>query len=123
MKLQTQKLEDALSQARQDAAAVENLWRERLLERERENGGLQARLELMAQREEALRQEAQARQQVLDAGNVQLQELAAQCARLEERGRQERARGMERACAAWEAGGRPAPQQTLRDWLGEQLAD
>ncbi|MEN7429539.1 DNA-binding protein [Chromobacterium sp. TRC.1.1.SA] len=123
MKLQTQKLEDALSQARQDAAAVEHLWRERLLERERENGGLQARLELMAQREETLHQEAQARQQALDAGNAQLQELAARCARLEERSRQERARGMERACAAWEAGGRPAPEQTLRDWLGEQLAD
>ncbi|MBX9267163.1 DNA-binding protein [Chromobacterium violaceum] len=123
MKLQLQKLEDALNQARQDAAKVEALWQERLLERERENGGLQARLDLLAQREDALRHEALERQQALDAGNVRLQALAAQCARLEERSEQEWLRRLERASEDWEAGERPAPEQPLRAWLKERLVD
>ncbi|MEO9383139.1 DNA-binding protein [Chromobacterium phragmitis] len=117
MKLQQQRLEEALDQARQDAAKVENLWRERLLERERENGGLQAKLELLAEREGTLLREAADRQQAVEAGQRRTQELAERCARAEERAMQDRALWLERIGAAWDRGERQAEGQSMRDWL------
>ncbi|MDN0082932.1 DNA-binding protein [Crenobacter sp. SG2305] len=47
MKQSVKKLEDELAQQRRDSAKIDTVWRERLVERERENGRLGAKVEAL----------------------------------------------------------------------------
>ncbi|OHX10462.1 hypothetical protein BI347_22050 [Chromobacterium sphagni] len=120
MKLQQQKLEGALQQARQDGAKVENLWRERMLERERENGGLQARLDLLQQQGEAVRQESRLQKESAEA---QLLALTAENARLQALQSMRREQWLDRLGAALRAGGLPAGPEAVQSWLAALLTE
>ena len=123
MKAQQQKLEGALQQARQDAAKVENLWRERVLERERENGGLQARLDLQQQQGESLRREVRQQQHAAEAARERLLGVTAELAGLQALHAMRREQWLERLGAAVRAGGLPAEPDAVQPWLAALLAE
>ncbi|WP_158253776.1 DNA-binding protein [Chromobacterium alticapitis] len=120
MKQQLQKQEAALQQARQDAAKVEGLWRERVLERERENGGLNARLELARQAIDELREELRALRATGEAAGRLALSQAADLATQQERTRLLREQWLERTCAALASGTLPTRQDEWRSWLAAQ---
>ncbi|OHX18351.1 hypothetical protein BI343_09040 [Chromobacterium amazonense] len=118
MKQQLQKLESALQQARQDAAKIEGLWRERVLERERENGGLQARLDMQQQQAEEARQQSR---EAAEAAERRLRQLAEEHARLQERQSLLPEQWLERVCAVLLAGELPREPESARAWLRSQM--
>ncbi len=121
MKQQLQKLESALQQARQDAAKIEGLWRERVLERERENGGLQARLDMQQQQAEEARQQWQQSREAAEAAERRLRQLAEEHARLQERQSLLPEQWLERVCAVLLAGELPREPESARAWLRSQM--
>ncbi|MGC0151749.1 DNA-binding protein [Chromobacterium vaccinii] len=117
MKGQLQKQETVLQQTRQDAAKVEGLWRERMLERERDNGGLLARLELSQQQADAAREELERQRGAGEAAAARVLEQAAELARLQERQRLQREHWLERIEGALAANAAPAEAEARRSWL------
>jgi len=74
MKLSLKKLEDELAQQRRDGAKIDAVWRERLVERERENGRLGAKVEALDGRVLELQSALDAaRQETTRAGDRLLQ--------------------------------------------------
>ncbi|UTH73544.1 DNA-binding protein [Chromobacterium sp. IIBBL 290-4] len=82
MAAQLQKRDADLLQTRQDAAKVENLWRERLLERERENGGLQAKLDMLQQQLSEAKEDSALQKNACEHVRQQLLEKTAEHAGL-----------------------------------------
>ncbi|WP_168209665.1 DNA-binding protein [Chromobacterium paludis] len=121
MKQQLHKLETSLQQARQDAAKVEGLWRERVLERERENGGLQARLDILQQQAEEARAQISHMRQSEEAARLEWRQATEVLARLQERQALLPGQWLERACAALLTEEMPREPEAARAWLRARL--
>lgn len=124
MKLATAALQEELQAARRQVLQVEQVWRERLAERDRESGKQAARLEMLEQRNTELQQAAE-RQSVLgEQANARLLDMAGENARLAG----EVAAGLERQLQRLASAMHDARQDLavldeagMREWVSRQL--
>ena len=124
MTQQQQRLNDELQQARQEIARQDNVWRERLAERERENGRLAARLEWLDERCASLEQETQRQGGQLEQSASRLLAMAGENSHLAA----ELAAGAQRYLEPLSAALLPVREQlaqmdaeAVRNWLSLQL--
>ncbi|WP_227103409.1 DNA-binding protein [Chromobacterium rhizoryzae] len=116
--------EEALQQSRRERTRLEGEWRDRLAERERDNGRLEARLEWLEGRNAALEQDALRQAVQLEQTSARLLDMASENSRLAG----EVNLGAERQLARLVeilAGSRQEllalDEAGLREWLGRQL--
>lgn len=124
MKLTTQSLQDELLAARQQAGKIEQQWRERLAERDRESGKQSARLEMLELRNAELQQTSERQAVLSEQASARLLDMAGENARLAA----EMSAGLERQLARLATAMHDARQDLLvldeagmREWVSRQL--
>ena len=124
MKLASAALQEELQAARRQVLQVEQVWRERLAERDRESGKQAARLEMLEQRNIELQQAAERQSVLAEQASARLLDMAGENARLAG----EMAAGLERHWQRLAAAMHDAREDLavldeagMREWVSRQL--